>query len=171
MRDEMSPDAVAIVTGGTRGAGREIANELAGRGYAVIVVYLRDQGAAEAAVDEILAADGSALAVRADVTDEVDVERLFDETTTTFGGVDVVVHAAMRGASVVNREAARQLRLGGAIVNVSSCEAIAPDLAHALRARDITVNGLAPGLEPPGAGHDVAELIALLDQWRGSPVD
>jgi 3-oxoacyl-[acyl-carrier protein] reductase len=134
-----------------------------------VVVYLRDQGEAEAAVEEIVAANGTALAVRANVTDELDVERLFDETKAAFGGVDVVVHAAMRGASVVNEEAARQLRLGGAIVDVSSTDAIAPDLARALRARDITVNGLAPGLECPGADHDVADLIALLDHWRGSP--
>jgi 3-oxoacyl-[acyl-carrier protein] reductase len=161
-----SNDAVAIVTGGSRGAGREIARELASRGYAVIVVYLRDQGEAEAAVDEILAADGAALAVRADVTDELDVERLFDETKAAFGGVDVVVHTAMRRGSVVNKEAARQLRLGGAIVNVSSSDAVTPDLAHELRARDITINGVAPGLESPGADHDVADLVALLDDWR-----
>src|SRR4051794_303500 len=139
---------------------------LASRGYAVIVVYLRGSGAADAAVDEILAASGTALAVRADVTDELDVERLFTETATAFGGVDVVVHAAPRGTSVVNRQAARRLRHGGAIVNVSSSDPVAPDLADELRARDVTVNGLTPGLEAPGADHDPAELVALLDHWR-----
>jgi 3-oxoacyl-[acyl-carrier protein] reductase len=160
---------VAIVTGGSCGSGREIARKLAGRGYAVVVVYLRDQGEAEAAVAEILAADGTALAVRADGTDELDVERLFSETTAAFGGVDVVVHTSIRGSSVVNWQAARQLRHGGAIVNVSSSHAITPDLAQELRARDITVNGLAAGLEPPGANHDIADLIVLLDRWRRSP--
>jgi 3-oxoacyl-[acyl-carrier protein] reductase len=168
----MSPtDPVAVVTGGSCGAGRDIAQMLASRGYAVVVVYLRDQGEAEAAVEGIVAANGTALAVRADVCDELDVERLFDETKAAFGGVDVVVHTAMRGTSFVNQEAARQLRRGGAIVNVSSSDAITSDLAHELRARDITVNGLTPGLEYPGADHDVADLIALLDQWRGSPGD
>jgi 3-oxoacyl-[acyl-carrier protein] reductase len=162
-------DPVAVVTGGSCGAGREIARKLAARGYAVIVVYLRDHSEAEAAVAEILAADGTALAVRADVTDELDVERIFDETHAAFGGIDVVVHAAMRGASVVNEEAARRLRHGGAIVDVCSSDAITPDLAHELRARDITVNGLAPGLECPGADHAIADLIALLDHWRSSP--
>jgi 3-oxoacyl-[acyl-carrier protein] reductase len=160
---------VAVVTGGSCGAGRAISRALATRGYAVVVVYLRDQGEAEAAVEEILAANGAALAVRADVTDELDVERLFTETAAAFGGVDVVVHAAMRATSVVNQQAARQLHHGGAIVDVSSCHAITPDLAHQLHARDITVNGLAAGLEPPGADHNTAELIALLDHWRGNP--
>jgi 3-oxoacyl-[acyl-carrier protein] reductase len=159
-------DPVAIVIGGSSGAGRAIACTLARRGYAVIVVYLRDQDAAEAAVAEILAAGGTALAVRADVTDELDVERLFTETAAAFGGVDVVVHAALRGASVVNRQAARRLRHGGAIVNVSSSDPIAPDLADELRARDITVNGLTPGLEAPGADHGTAELVGLLEHWR-----
>jgi 3-oxoacyl-[acyl-carrier protein] reductase len=162
-------DPVVIVTGGSCGSGREVVRRLASRGYAVVVVYLRDQGEAAAAVEEIFAENGTALAVRADVTDELDVERLFDETIAAFGGVDVVVHAAMRGASIVSQEAARQLRIGGAIVNVSTADPIAPHLADELRARDITVNGLAPGLEPPGADHDIAELLTLLDRWRRAP--
>jgi 3-oxoacyl-[acyl-carrier protein] reductase len=162
-----STDAVAIVTGGSCGAGREIARNLASRGYAVVVVYLHTQGDAEAAVAEIVAAHGTALAVRADLTDELDVERLFGETEAAFGTVDVVVHAAGRGRSVVNRQAARQLRHGGAIVDLSGSEVVTPVLADELRARDITINGLAPGLEPPGTGHDPGELVAVLDRWRG----
>jgi 3-oxoacyl-[acyl-carrier protein] reductase len=158
---------VAIVTGGSRGPGRSVARALAAQGYAVVVVYLRDQRAAEAAVEEILAADGTALAVRADVTDELDVERLFDETIAAFGVVDVVVHTAMHGVAVVNQYAARALHHGGAIVSLSSSDAIAPRVAAELRARDITVNGLTPGLEPPGAEYSVAELVALLERWRG----
>ena len=162
-------DAVAIVTGGSCGPGRDIARTLASQGYAVVVVYLRDQAEAEAAVEQILAAGGTALAVRADVTDELDVERLFDETTAAFGRVDVVVHTTMRGTSVVNRHAARRLRHGGAIIDVARSDAITPVLTDELRARDITVNGVAPGLECPGARHDVADLLALLERWRRSP--
>ena len=162
--------AVAVVTGGSRGMGRELARRLAHRHYAVVVVYLRDQGEAEAAVEEILAANGTALAVRADLTDEVDVERLFNETAAAFGGVDVVVHAGMRGNSVVTRQAASHLRRGGAIVSVCGAETIASGLADELRARDITVNGAVAGLAPPGADHDVGELIKFLDLWRAGPV-
>jgi 3-oxoacyl-[acyl-carrier protein] reductase len=159
-------DTVAIVTGGCHGAGREIARALAGRGFAVAVTYLRDPNEADGTVAEIVAAGGTAVAVRADAGDELDVERLFDETAAAFGEVSVVVHGSARGTAVVNRRAALRLRPGGAIVAVSSAEPIASELAERLRARDITVNGLAPGLEPPGAGHTVAELVALLDRWR-----
>jgi 3-oxoacyl-[acyl-carrier protein] reductase len=165
----VSTSAVAIVTGGSHGAGREIARMLADRGYAVVVVYLSDQAEAEAAVDEILSAGGTALVVRADVADDLDVERLFSETTIVFGGVDVVVHAAQRGTAVVNGQAARRLRRGGAIVSVSRSDPLTPGVTRALGARDITVNGLAPGLEPPGDDHHIADLVALLDRWLHHP--
>jgi 3-oxoacyl-[acyl-carrier protein] reductase len=145
---------VAIVTGGSRGVGREIARRLAGRGYAVVVVYVRDQPEAEAAVEEILAANGAAIAVRADLTDELDVARLFDETAAAFGEVDLLVHASVRGSSVVNRQAALKLRRGGAIVSVLGSEVIPPALADELRARDITVNGVVAGTESPGSSLD-----------------
>jgi NAD(P)-dependent dehydrogenase (short-subunit alcohol dehydrogenase family) len=102
-------DAVAIVTGGSYAIGREIARTLAHRGYAIVVVYLDDQRRAEATVDEILAGDGTAVTVRADVTDDLDVERLFDETIAAFGGVDAVVHTATRSASVLYQQAATDL--------------------------------------------------------------
>ena len=152
---------VAIVIGGSYGVGREIARALSSRGYAVVLGYLRDQGRAEAAVEQIVAANGTALTVRADVTDELDVERLFDETRAAFGGVDVVVHTAACGCSIVNQLAARQLRRGGAIVTATGSKAIRPALADELRARDITVNRLA-GLEPRGADRGISELLALL---------
>ncbi len=94
--DMTSTGRVAIVTGGSRGIGHEVARTLARRGYAVVIDYARNQAVADAAVEEILAANGIAVAVRADVADELDVERLFAETTEAFGGVDVVVHAAGR---------------------------------------------------------------------------
>ncbi len=162
-------DAVAIVTCGSCGPGREIARALARRGYAVVVVYLREQGQAEAAVAEILAADGAAIAIRADITDELDVERLFTETAAAFLGADLVVHTAMHGACVVDRHAARRLRRGGAIIDASGCEAIPADLVEALRARDITVNGVVPGVEPPGVRHDLAEVVVLAERWRRDP--
>jgi 3-oxoacyl-[acyl-carrier protein] reductase len=109
-------DRVAIVTGGSRGVGRQVARRLARRGYAVVVGYAHDQHDADAAVDEILASGGSAVAIRADVTDALDVERLFGETVEAFGGVDLVVHAAPQDRAVVEAEAARHLRGAGAVV-------------------------------------------------------
>src|SRR6185437_5061362 len=54
------PRAATVVTGGSEGLGRAVALALGRRGDAVAVVYLDDQGGAEATVEEILAAGGAA---------------------------------------------------------------------------------------------------------------
>src|SRR4051812_39403955 len=92
-------DPVAIVTGGSAGTGGAVARELATWGWAIVVVYLEHQRTAEAGVDEILAAGGRTVAVRADLADDLDVQRLFAESTAAFGGVDAVVHTTADSAS------------------------------------------------------------------------
>ena len=129
---------MAVVTGGSHGIGREVVRLLACRGYAIVVVYLDDQGSAEATVDEVFAAGGAAVAVRADITDDLDVERLFDETIAAFGSVDVLVHTTTRSASVLYAHAVRRLRRGSAIVSVSGAEETTPALARHLAERGIT---------------------------------
>ena len=162
---------VAIVTGGSRGVGRATIRRLAARGYAVVVNYLHDQRAAESTVEAILARGGNALAVRADVADDLDVQRLFAETIKAFGDVDVVVHTAgsrnnTRAVLVVNREAARHLRDGGAIVNLSSSaedsSLLTRALALELRERDISVNAVSPEVRGSCVPDRVAEVIAYL---------
>jgi NAD(P)-dependent dehydrogenase (short-subunit alcohol dehydrogenase family) len=116
---EAPPGVVAIVTGGSCGAGRELVDALARRHFAVVLVYLSDQRRAESVVEAVRAQGGAALAVRGDVGDERDVERVFDEAAFAFGGVDMVVHAAPRADGVVLEHAERRLRWGGAIITVS----------------------------------------------------
>lgn len=134
---------VAIVTGGSRGIGRQVARQLADDGFAVVVGYAGNKEAAEEVVRDVEAAGGTAFAVRADVGDEAEVAALFDLAEATYGGVDAVVHAAgrmllapvaeldldeldalyrtnIRGTFAVDQQAARRLRPGGALVNFSS---------------------------------------------------
>ena len=85
---------VAIVTGGSRGIGRETVSRLASDGFAVTVVYAGRAADADAAVEEITAGGGRAIAVQADIADEQAVAAVFDRTEQEFGGVDVVVNAA-----------------------------------------------------------------------------
>ncbi|QIY71681.1 SDR family oxidoreductase [Streptomyces sp. RLB1-33] len=178
---------VAVVTGGSRGIGREAAERLAADGYAVVVNYAGNEAEADKTVAAIAEAGGEAIAVRADVADETEVAALFDATESAFGGVDVVVHAAgvmvlaplvdldldtldrmhrtnIRGTFVVDQQAARRLRAGGALINFSSSvlalaipgysayaatkgavEAMTLIVARELRGRDVTVNAVAPG--------------------------
>ena len=116
--------AVAIVTGGSSVIGREVTRGLARWGWAIVVVYLEDQRRAEATVAEILAADGTTVAVRADLADDLDVQRLFAESIAAFGGVDAVVHTTTDSASLLYQHAVEHVREGGAIVSVSAAERI-----------------------------------------------
>ena len=196
---------VAIVTGGSRGVGRAAIRLLAARSYAVVVNYLHDQRAAESTVEAILTDKGAAVAVRADVADDLDVQRLFAETIAAFGGIDVVVHAvgspvttapvaevdldvfdalvriSTRATFIVNREAARHLRNGGAIVNLTSpadslaltayglyaaakaaTDVLTRALAVELCERGITVNALCIDVDTRCAPNRVADVVAYL---------
>ena len=159
---------VDIVTGGARGDGRATARRLAAGDYAVVVNYLHDRQAAESAVEAMLASQGDAMAVRADVADDLDVQRLFAETMTAFGRLDVVVHAVSRqAADLVNHEAVRHLRDGGAIVSLSSAAKALPQLAVELRGRDITVNAVSLPPDQPCVPERVADIIAYLVSGHG----
>ncbi|WP_184816589.1 SDR family oxidoreductase [Actinophytocola algeriensis] len=161
---------VAIVTGGSRGIGRQAVSRLAQDGFAVVVVYAGRAADADAAVEEVTAKGGRAIAVQADVADEQAVAALFDRTEQEFGGVDVVVNAAgimnnptplvelsldeldrilrtnVRGTFAVSQQAARRVRRGGAIINFSS---------SVTRLRQ-------PGYTPYGASKGAVDTMTLI---------
>jgi len=85
---------VAIVTGASRGIGRSIAERLAHDGFSVVVNYAGNQTEAGEVVKQIESKGGKALAIKANVGNKEDVDRLFQETLKAFGQVDVVVNNA-----------------------------------------------------------------------------
>lgn len=85
---------VALVTGGSRGIGRAIAETLAVRGAVVAIAYREREEAARAVVESIQTRGGKALAVQCDVGDERQVERLFATVTHELGPVDILVNNA-----------------------------------------------------------------------------
>lgn len=131
--------ATAIVTGGTAGIGRAIAQMLLGSGARVAIT-----GRSAARVADV-ARDTGALGVCADVTSEADVLRTFETVTAAFGHLDILVNNAgfgvfkplvdmdresfdavfatnVTGAMLMGREAAKHFvtRKRGNIVNISS---------------------------------------------------
>ncbi|MFI6295277.1 bifunctional aldolase/short-chain dehydrogenase [Nonomuraea sp. NPDC050790] len=135
---------IALVTGGGSGIGAATARRLAAEGARVVVAD-RDLAAAEKVAARIGTAD-AAVAVRADVTDEAQVQDMVRQAVLAFGGLDLVVNNAglslsrplletsladwdvqhdvmARGSFLVSREAARVLinqGMGGDIIYISS---------------------------------------------------
>lgn len=141
----MLENQVAVVTGASRGIGREIARTLAAKGAAVIVNYCGSQAKAEEVVKEIETAGGRAEAVWCDVSDFTKAGELMDYVIKRYGRVDILVNNAgitrdgllmkmseadfdavidtnLKGAFNCMRHVARQMikQKGGRIINISS---------------------------------------------------
>lgn len=86
-------DQVAIVTGGNRGIGRAIAVALAEAG-ASVVIAARDQARNQAAVDELTALGGRAMAVTTDVTSRPDLTAMRDQVLSAWGRIDILINNA-----------------------------------------------------------------------------
>ena len=90
-----SPQKVALITGsGKRRIGNVIAATLAERGFRIALHYHRSAESAERTVARLTDRGTDAVALQANVADESQVERLFDETVRRFGRLDVLVTAA-----------------------------------------------------------------------------
>jgi 3-oxoacyl-[acyl-carrier protein] reductase len=85
---------VAVVTGASKGIGASIAKHLAEAGASVVVNYSSSKEGADKVVSEIKANGGKAVAVQANVSKKADIDRLFAETTKTYGKIDVLVNNA-----------------------------------------------------------------------------
>jgi len=84
----------AIVTGANSGIGRGVAVEMAKEGANVVVNWVFNEEATQEVLDEIKAEGGTAIAIRADVSKEDQVQAMFKETVDTFGTVDILVNNA-----------------------------------------------------------------------------
>jgi NAD(P)-dependent dehydrogenase (short-subunit alcohol dehydrogenase family) len=89
--------AVALVTGANRGIGREVARQLADRGYTVLL-GARDERKGRVAADELSEAGGEARSVVLDVADPASVERAAGRLREDPGELDVLVNNAGIGS-------------------------------------------------------------------------
>lgn len=85
---------VAIVTGASKGIGASIALHLAAEGASVAVNYASSKEGADKVVSEIQSKGGKAIALQGDFSKKADIDRVFAETKTAFGRLDVLVNNA-----------------------------------------------------------------------------
>lgn len=138
-------DKVALVTGGSRGIGRAISQELAKRGAMVVLSYAGNEAAATETVKLITDAGGKAKAIRFDVADSEACSKAVDDVIKEFTRLDVLVNNAgvaidglimrfkdedwdktidtnLKGAFALIRAASRPMmkQRSGSVVNLSS---------------------------------------------------
>lgn len=183
---------VAIVTGASSGIGRAIAERIAEEGAIVVVNYSKSSEKAQQVVVGIQAKGGKALAVQADMSRVADARRLVIETVKQFNRLDILVNNAgkfmpkpleetteedfdgvialnAKGPYFAMQEAARVLKDGGRIVNISTggthlsfpgataylgskaaLEQYTKGLAQELAPKGVTVNTVSPGFTETG---------------------
>lgn len=92
-------DRIVVITGSDSGIGQATAIEFAREGADVVVHYLEDSGGAEHTRIQVEAGGRRALVVQADISDEDQVGRLFDEAIDEFGRIDILMNNAGVDAS------------------------------------------------------------------------
>jgi len=183
---------VAIVTGSSSGIGRAIAERLAHDGAIVVVNYSKSAEKAQQVVTRIQATGGKAVAVQADMSLVSEARRLVNDALGKFGRLDILVNNAgkfmpklladmteaefdqvmalhAKGPYFAMQEAAKVMKDGGRIVNISTAgtrmnflgasahlgskaalEQYTKSLAQELAPRHITVNAVSPGITDTG---------------------
>ncbi len=84
----------ALVTGANSGIGKAVAIALANDGAKVVVNYVTKPELADSVVDEIKANGGTAIALQADVSNEQQVQAMFQQMYQAFGTIDILVNNA-----------------------------------------------------------------------------
>jgi NAD(P)-dependent dehydrogenase (short-subunit alcohol dehydrogenase family) len=159
---------VVIVTGGGRGIGAATSLLAAERGYAVCVNYLRDEKSALDLAERI-----NGIAVRADVSSEAEVTRMFDEVDRKLGRLTALVNNAGmvdRGARVEAMTAARITRMFA--VNVTSAFLCAREAVKRMSTRHggrggaiVNLSSIAAKLGAPGEYVDYAAAKGAIDTF------
>lgn len=135
---------VAVVTGASKGIGAAIAKHLSAEGASVVVNYASSKEGADQVVGEIVTHGGKAVAIKANLANKAEIEKLFTEAEAAFGRVDILVNNAgvyefapladiteehfhrqfnlnVLGLILASQEAAKRFGPGGGnIINISS---------------------------------------------------
>jgi 3-oxoacyl-[acyl-carrier protein] reductase len=147
-------DQVALVTGGSRGIGKAVAQAFAAEGAKVAVVYRGSQSAADALVQELTQAGKTAIALQCDVADYAAVEACVSKAEEQLGPVSILVNNAgvIEDGLFVTLEPERwnkviNTNLGG---TYNFCHAVAMAMARRRAGRIINMSSVAATHVNPG---------------------
>lgn len=207
----MPDKKTAIITGASRGIGAAASERLAKDGFNILINYSSaDPKDADLVAKSVRAAGTQARTCRGDVADPKTAKETFDLAEAEFGGVDVLINNAgimklakladvsddlfdrhiainLKGAFNFMREAAKRMRNGGRVVNISTSvvgtkfetygvyaatkaalELMSQIMSKEMRGRNISVNAVTPGptatkLFLDGKSDEVLDRIAKLN--------
>ncbi len=92
---------IALITGSDSGIGQATAIEFAKEGASVVITYHTDEEGANETLQSVEKAGGKGLVVKLDVSDEQQVEDMFDKTLEEFGTLDILMNnAAINGQGI-----------------------------------------------------------------------
>ena len=155
LRDDLSlAGRVAVVTGGSRGIGRAIAEALAGSGAVVAVAFREREAPARETVAAIEAAGGRAWAGRCDVQDEPSVVAFMEAAAAALGPIDILVNNAgiTRDAHVLFTDRARWDEVLGVNLDAAYYAVRAVVRGMLLRRWGRIINVSSPSAQLPLAG-------------------
>lgn len=139
-------EKIALVTGGSRGIGRAVAERLAREGYAVAVNYRERRDCAESIVAEITAAGGRAMAVQADVAERAAVEDMVRRVEDALGPVSLLVSNAGVAGQAQFQDVGEEMWRRYFAVNVDGAyhtiQAVLPPMLHAHEGCIVTVSSM-----------------------------
>ena len=90
----MQDAKVLLITGASRGIGKQLALAAAGAGFSVVINYLSRDDEARQVLSEIKSGNGRAVAVKADISEPDDVDYIVIRTMEQFGRIDCVINNA-----------------------------------------------------------------------------
>lgn len=144
---------VAVVTGASKGIGAGVAQRLAAQGASVVVNFASSQVDADRVVSAINAMGGQAIAVRADLAIDADIEHLFNVTRQAYGRLDILVNNAGRYAMSPLETLTREtidgmfdVNVGGLLLASKAAVAMFPEGAGHIVNIGSVVGEMAPGM-------------------------
>lgn len=167
---------VAIITGASRGIGETTAKLLALHGAKVIVNYNKGEADGKRISKEIADCGGEAVAIRADVSDSTQVERMVKRAAEMFGAVDILVNNAVRGFRPSNflnltwedvQEDLDVIAKGA----FNCCKAAIPFMLRQGGGKIINISTIAAENPPPGQVKYVLSKSALMGLTRALAAD